>query len=113
MNYCGEGARWSLRLAAKRSFWDDLAVKYRVTASDFHLPSSLISDFAIPASIAELAAPRRNECPEKVDGLLPERRIACCKEVSIHFLVKGPVSLLNSGRSGDKGYLAKMFWSAL
>jgi len=64
MNYCAEGARWSFQLASNWSFCDDFVVKYRLTVLDFHLLSSLISDVEMPASTAELAAPRRNECPK-------------------------------------------------
>ena len=66
-----EGARWSLRLEARRRSTDVLGVMYLSIAEDFHLPSSLISSLEIPAAIAEFAAPRRKEWPEKVEGSLP------------------------------------------
>jgi len=98
-----EEARWSLRLAARRSMVDDSLVRYRSTAADFHRPKFLTSSREMPADMAELAAPRRNECPEKVDGSWPAARTARLTEVSRYKELNGPKLREKSGWDGVLG----------
>src|SRR5436190_23505547 len=50
------------------SIFEGSDLKYKSTASLFHLPSVLISSHEMPAATAEIAAPLRRGCQEKLVG---------------------------------------------